>query len=50
MADDNYLRNCGMDPSLFTAEGEPWRAGGTVLSSPLTNGVALELAELKRQE
>ena len=30
-----------------TAEGEPWRAGGIVLSSPLTNGAALELAELK---
>ena len=47
MADDSYLRKCGVDPSLFTAEGEPWRAGGIVLSSPLTNGAALELAELK---
>ena len=47
MADDSYLRNCGVDLSLFTAEGEPWRTGGIVLSSPLTNGAALELTELK---
>ena len=47
MADDSYLRKCGVDPSLFTAEGKPWRAGGIALSSPPTNGAALELAEVK---